>query len=318
MPKKITTEEFISRANLKHSSKYFYERACYTGSHHKIIITCGLHGDFKQVAYQHLNGQGCPFCYKEGLPTTNKKDFSSLILNFRKVHGDKYDYSLVTYINNYTKIKIKCIKHDFVFEQEPKVHLNGSGCKKCSNEFLAETYKQTSYATLIEQATNKYGDYYTYLYDDFVYRKVISCICPLHGVFKTTPQKLLNSSACSVCHPRIYTDTIVYTRSHYQNLCNKSGSYIYLIQLEDDLESFYKIGITNDPDRRFKTFSKSYKVTVVNLKYSKDPAIVWDLEKELHKKFKDLKYKPLKIFHGSTECFLLSENIQNHINLLEI
>lgn len=34
MPKKITTEEFISRANFKHSSKYFYERACYTGSSH--------------------------------------------------------------------------------------------------------------------------------------------------------------------------------------------------------------------------------------------------------------------------------------------
>lgn len=37
-----------------------------------------------------------------------------------KFHGDKYDYSLVNYINSYTKIKIICPVHG-IFEQPPSV-----------------------------------------------------------------------------------------------------------------------------------------------------------------------------------------------------
>ncbi len=33
------------------------------------------------------------------------------IIKAKKIHGDKYDYSLVNYINNTTKIKIICSTH---------------------------------------------------------------------------------------------------------------------------------------------------------------------------------------------------------------
>lgn len=55
----------------------------------------------------------------------------------RKVHGDKYDYSLVEYINNYTKVKILCKKHNHIFLQRPLDHLQGNGCLLCWNERLA-------------------------------------------------------------------------------------------------------------------------------------------------------------------------------------
>lgn len=48
-------------------------------------------------------------------------------------HGNKYDYSLVKYINGDTKIKIICDKHG-VFEQKPKIHLKQTGCLKCLSE----------------------------------------------------------------------------------------------------------------------------------------------------------------------------------------
>jgi hypothetical protein len=45
------------------------------------------------------------------------------------IHGDRYDYSMVCYKNNKTKIKIICQKHG-VFEQMPINHINGkSGLK---------------------------------------------------------------------------------------------------------------------------------------------------------------------------------------------
>jgi len=45
-------------------------------------------------------------------------------------HSNKYDYSLVNYINSRTKIKIICKIHG-VFEQEPANHVRGQGCPDC-------------------------------------------------------------------------------------------------------------------------------------------------------------------------------------------
>ena len=48
----------------------------------------------------------------------------------KKIHNNKYDYSLVNYKKNDLKIKIICPIHG-VFEQLPMDHLNSSGCPKC-------------------------------------------------------------------------------------------------------------------------------------------------------------------------------------------
>lgn len=49
------------------------------------------------------------------------------------IHNNKYDYSLVKYKNNSTKVDIICPKHG-KFEQRPKNHLDGQGCPSCGNE----------------------------------------------------------------------------------------------------------------------------------------------------------------------------------------
>ena len=66
--------------------------------------------------------------------TTSIYNRTQNFLNKAKlIHNNKYDYSLVDYVNNYTKVKIICPVHG-IFEQEPRSHLNNIGCKKCSNE----------------------------------------------------------------------------------------------------------------------------------------------------------------------------------------
>lgn len=59
----------------------------------------------------------------------NKTEY--IINQFIEVHGDKYDYSLVEYINAKTKVKIVCKKHG-VFEQTPSNHIKGKNCSRCS------------------------------------------------------------------------------------------------------------------------------------------------------------------------------------------
>ena len=49
----------------------------------------------------------------------------------KKVHGDKYDYSLVDYINSRTKVNIICPTHE-VFPQKPCDHIHSKqGCPIC-------------------------------------------------------------------------------------------------------------------------------------------------------------------------------------------
>lgn len=48
----------------------------------------------------------------------------------KAVHGDKYDYSKVEYVNNKTEVCIICPEHGD-FRQLPSNHLRGHGCKYC-------------------------------------------------------------------------------------------------------------------------------------------------------------------------------------------
>lgn len=58
----LTTDQFISKANIIHYNKYDYSNVNYTNSKNPIDIICLTHGKFTQVASCHLQGQGCPVC----------------------------------------------------------------------------------------------------------------------------------------------------------------------------------------------------------------------------------------------------------------
>lgn len=74
-----------------------------------------------------------------------KNKLYDFIEKARKVHGDKYDYSKVEYINNKTKVCIICPIHG-EFWQTPSVHVNNkSNCPKCSYKNGAKSRSTTLY-----------------------------------------------------------------------------------------------------------------------------------------------------------------------------
>lgn len=75
-----------------------------------------------------LNGHGCPKCGKPH----SKYTVQDFIEKARRVHGDKYDYSKVEYIDAGTKVKIICPKCG-EFLQTAREHLRGHGCPKCKS-----------------------------------------------------------------------------------------------------------------------------------------------------------------------------------------
>ena len=61
MAKKLTIEEFIKKAVEKHGIKFNYSKVIYDGINKKVIIICDKHGEFEQIASQHLY-HGCINC----------------------------------------------------------------------------------------------------------------------------------------------------------------------------------------------------------------------------------------------------------------
>ena len=109
-------------------------------------------------------------------------------------YGNKYDYSDVIYLNNKTKVIIKCNRCNNIFEIRPNDLLSGSGCKNCRKYHSKEYY--------IEIFKNIHGDKYDYsLMTRELYEKndFIDIICPIHGTFQQKISYHLNKRGCPSC-----------------------------------------------------------------------------------------------------------------------
>jgi len=60
---------------------------------------------------------------------------NEVIKQFKKIHGNKYNYDKVDYKNSKTKVIVTCDKHGD-FNQTPSNHKKGHGCPMCSNKKL--------------------------------------------------------------------------------------------------------------------------------------------------------------------------------------
>ena len=183
-----TTEEFIKKAREVHGDRYDYSKVDYTKASKKVCIICPEHGEFWQTANAHLCGAKCPKCV--GGVRSNTDDF---VKKAREVHGDKYDYSKVEYVNSTTKVCIICPKHG-EFLQKPVDHLSGSNCPICSGSFKRTT------EWFINKAREIHGDRYDYSKTEYIKAKEKVCIiCPEHGEFWQEAFSHLSGCGCPNC-----------------------------------------------------------------------------------------------------------------------
>lgn len=139
--RKLTFQEFIERANIKHNNFYNYDKVDYVNTSTKVTITCPIHGDFEQIPNKHMLGQGCPKCYRERqkfIPLSNTQEF---IEKSKVLHNNLYNYSKVKYINAKTPVTIICPTHG-EFLQTPDSHLQGRGCPHCKSKHQSQVYQK--------------------------------------------------------------------------------------------------------------------------------------------------------------------------------
>lgn len=179
---------FIEKSNKTHNNKYDYTKSVYINSYTKISIVCKEHGLFKQLPNNHISGQGCPKCSGKSLSN------DELLLKMKKIHNNKYDYTLAIFNSMLDKIKIICPYHG-IFEQKLSNHINlKQGCIKCANVYLSNRDE------FIKKSINKHG--YLYNYDKVIYKgsKVnVDIVCEKHGLFSQSPTKHLSGNGCPIC-----------------------------------------------------------------------------------------------------------------------
>lgn len=126
----------------------------------------------------------------------------SFLKKAKIVHNDKYDYSLVEYINVRTKITIICPCHG-KFQQLPQSHVSGNGCKECQNERITFTTKE-----FIKRCGATHGNKYDYSQTDYLNAHAKVCIiCPIHGEFYQKADDHMKGYGCNIspCRTTDYT-----------------------------------------------------------------------------------------------------------------
>jgi hypothetical protein len=303
MSKKLTTKEFIDKCILIHGDKYDYSITNYIKNNERVSINCKIHGEFKQIAGNHIKGQGCPSCGLISSSKTRKTSTENLIGKFNLIHDDKYDYSLVEYINSKTKIKIICPTHG-EFEQIPHSHLKGNGCVKCSGE--QKTINQSSNTNeFIHKAKNIHGHKYDYSLVNYkTNHDKIKIICPEHGEFEQIPNSHLKGRGCPTCGSKIKGG---WTTTNWLEKSEKSKVFdsfkFYVIECYNDNERFIKIG------RTFKTVKKRFSGKIP-YNYILLKEIVFDthndafeFEVKIKALIKEFQYTPKLEFGGRFECY---------------
>jgi hypothetical protein len=136
-----------------------------------------------------------------------KKTQKEFITEAVKIHGIKYDYSLVEYKNSSTKVKIICPIHG-VFEQKPVKHVNAKqGCNQCAIIKVSNNQRKTK-EEFISEAINIHGDKYDYSLVEYKSLGTkVKLICPIHGEFEQTPGNHLSGKGCRYCGGTTKMDT---------------------------------------------------------------------------------------------------------------
>lgn len=143
------------------------------------------------------------------------------IARARAVHGDRYDYSSVVYVNSGKKVLVTCREHG-PFPVTPDNHLK-SGCPRCGDARRREHQMNERAKHFVARARDKHGDRYDYSQVVYPNAKTdVIVVCPVHGPVAMTPDDhLTGKSGCAKCGKeqivQQHTVTLPRRREHFIN-----------------------------------------------------------------------------------------------------
>lgn len=164
-----------------------------------------------------------------------------------EVHKNKYDYSLVKYINAREKVDVICHEKDEfgkehgIFSIRAGNHSSGTGCPKCGKRW------QMTKEDFVLKSRQVHGDKYDYTHT--IYEKSTKKVkirCPKHGIFEQVASSHMYGCGCPKCNKgikydiksfierarEVHGDYYDYTKVEYVNakvpveiICPRHGSF---------------------------------------------------------------------------------------------
>ena len=238
-----TTEQFIKESHVVHGNLYDYSLVEYVRTISPVKIICIKHGVFEQQPCNHIKGCGCPKCAIENNLKKESYNTEYFITKAKEIHGDKYDYSLVDYINSSAKVKIICPIHG-VFEQNYQKHCYAKrGCWECGKKSCADK-NRFSQEHFIEKAKAVHGDKYDYSLVEYVNsQKKVKIKCFKHGIFEQMATSHLQGMLCEKCSVENRTGGTLIKKVVLQRFQERHGD-LYTYNLEETMGSKDIITIT--------------------------------------------------------------------------
>ena len=202
--RRLTTQEFIEKAQKIHGDKYDYSKVEYINGKTKVCIICPEHGEFWMRPNDILNGTSCPSCCR-----TKKMTTIDFVTKSKIVHNNFFSYEKTEYINSNSKVIVTCPIHGD-FEVKANNHLNCANFKKCQHEGISHeitilkkhknSTKKLTNEEFLKKCFEKWGNKYTYEKTEYIAsRKKVIITCPIHGDFEITPNHFLNGRGCAYC-----------------------------------------------------------------------------------------------------------------------
>lgn len=202
--KKMTQEQYIEKANIKHNFSYDYSKFEYVNRRTKSIIihkSCG--SEFIQMAGTHLRGAGgCPVCWRTINDDARKKSSKDeFIKESIKIHGDIFNFDNFIFDGVTTKGEILCKVCNNKFHQTPsKLTKLNAGCVRCSYVKRGLKRRLTT-EDFIKKSKLLFGELYNYSKVEYKGdRTPVLLECKRHGYFYIKPNRhLLNMRGCMLC-----------------------------------------------------------------------------------------------------------------------
>lgn len=274
-----TQDTIIDEFKKIHSDKYDYSQVIYDGILTKIKIICPVHGIFEVNPSDHKKGHGCQKCYIDRKTKTQ----NTIIAEFKKVHGDRYDYGRVKYTGAKDNVEIICKAHG-AFHQTPSLHKRGCGCPSCS-----KNKRPSSVDEVINGFKDVHGNKYDYSLVQYANaHSRIKIICPKHGVFEQEAQSHKQGIGCPSC-------------SDYGFNPDKPAIVYYLSINKGEA---FKIGITNRKVEDRFACDDWDKIEVVKIWRYRKGRDAYNFEQLILKQYAQYKYNDVPLLSsGNTELF---------------
>jgi len=170
MSKRLTTEEFIQKAQSKHGDRYDYTDTVYVKQSEKVTIKCRDHGNFKQSPAMHyFQGTGCPVCSSIGAFDLSAEAYVYFI-KFKEQNVYKigitnnlkqrlYNYKgieLITKIKTTTGRQAKDIEHNILTEFSNYLYTGERFIERGFTELLIGKDIEKRVADKLKQIGNRY------------------------------------------------------------------------------------------------------------------------------------------------------------------